>query len=111
MSVLSFPDVVVFLFILIKGTFVELKCIFIAIIVHLGSKNANNDSNKDCKDLDDDENDQTHQENKDFKTNEKIVEIYVSVIFECSIPVIQKFCEKVFFLWYWKGDIITLRVP
>ena len=80
MSVLSFPDVVVFLFILIKGTFVELKCIFIAIIVHLGSKNANNDSNKDCKDLDDDENDQTHQENKDFKTNEKIVEIYVSVI-------------------------------
>ena len=81
MSVLSFPDVVVFCFILIKGTFIELKYMFIAILMYLGSTKTNNNSNKQCKDLaDDDEHDQTHKEKEDIKTNEKILEIYVCEI-------------------------------
>ena len=83
MSVLSFPDVVVFFFILIKGTFLELKYILMATLAYFGSstsRNTGNYSNKQSKDLDDDNYDQTHQENEDFKTNEKIIDIYVCII-------------------------------
>ena len=83
MSVLSFPDVVVFFFILIKGTLFELKYFLMATLAYFGSstsRNTGNYSNKQSKDLDDDNHDQTHSENEDFKTNEKLIDIYVCII-------------------------------
>ena len=83
MSVLSFPDVVVFFFILIKGTLFELKYFLMATLAYFGSntyRNTGNYSNKQSKDLDDENYDQTHQENEDFKTNEKLMDIYVCII-------------------------------
>ena len=44
------------------------------------SRNTWNYSNKQSKDLNVDNYDQTQQENEDFKTNEKIVDIYVCII-------------------------------
>ena len=83
MSVLSFPDVVVFFFILIKGTLFEMKYLLMATLAYFGSsisRNTWNYSNKQRKDLDGDSYDQTHQESEDFKTNEKLVDIYVCII-------------------------------
>ena len=83
MSVLSFPDVLVFFFILIKGTLFELKCLLTATLAYLGSstsRNTWNYTNKQSKDLNVDNYDQTQKENQDFKTNEKIVDIYVCMI-------------------------------
>ena len=83
MSVLSFPDVIVFFFILIKGTLFELKYLLMATLAYFGlsnSRNTWNYSNKQSKDLNVDNYDQTQQENEDFKRNEKIVDIYVCII-------------------------------
>ena len=83
MSVLSFPDVVVFFFILIKGTLFELKYFLMATLAYFGSstsRNTWNYSNKQSKVMDDDSYDQTKQENEEFKTNEKLVDIYVCII-------------------------------
>ena len=83
MSVLSFPDVVVFFFILIKGTLFELKYFLMATLAYFGSstsRNTGNYSNKQNKDFDDENYDQTNQENEDFKTIDKLVDIYVCII-------------------------------
>ena len=83
MSVLSFPDVIVFFFILIKGTLLELKYFLMTTFAYFGkstSRNTGNYSNRKSKDLEDDNYDQTHQENEDFKTNEKLMDIYVCII-------------------------------
>ena len=82
-SVLSFPDVLVFFFILIKGTLFELKYLLTTTLAYLGSstsRNTWNYSNKQSKVMDDDNFDQTKQENEEFKTNEKLVDIYVCII-------------------------------
>ena len=66
MSVLSFPDVVVFFFILIKGTFLELKYFLMATLAYFGSstsRNTRNYSNKQIKNLNDENYNQTHKEN------------------------------------------------
>ena len=83
MSVLSFPDVLVFFFILIKGTLFELKCLLTATLAYLGSSTSRNTrhySNKQSNVMDDDNLNQTQKENEEFKTNEKLVDIYVCII-------------------------------
>ena len=83
MSVLSFPDIVVFFFILIKGTLFELKYFLMATLAYFGSstsRNTRNYSNKQSKNLDDENYNQIHKENEDFKTNEKLMDIYVCII-------------------------------
>ena len=83
MSVLSFPDVLVFFFILIKGTLFELKCLLTATLAYLGSSTSRNTwhySNKQSNVMDDDNLNQTQKENDEFKTNEKLVDIYVCII-------------------------------
>ena len=83
MSVLSFPDVLVFFFILIKGTLFELKCLLTATLAYLGSSTSRNTrrySNKKSNVMDDDNLNQTQKENEEFKTNEKLVDIYVCII-------------------------------
>ena len=83
MSVLSFPDVVVFFYILIKGTLFEFKYLLMATLAYFGSstsRNTWNYSKKQSKNLDDDNHNQTHQENEDFKTSDKLVDIYVCII-------------------------------
>ena len=83
MSVLSFPDVLVFFFILIKGTLFELKCLLTATLAYLGSstfRNTRHYSNKQSNVMDDDNLNQTQKENEEFKTNEKLVDIYVCII-------------------------------
>ena len=82
-SVLSFPDVLVFFFILIKGTLFELKCLLTATLAYLGSSTSRNTrhySNKQSNVMDDDNLNQTQKENEGFKTNEKLVDIYVCII-------------------------------
>ena len=54
-----------------------------AILAYFGSstsRNTWNYSNKQSKVMDDDNYDQTKQENEEFKTNEKLVDIYVCII-------------------------------
>ena len=83
MSVLSFPDVLVFFFILIKGTLFELKCLLTATLAYLGSSTSRNTwhySNKQSNVMDDDNLNQTQKANEEFKTNEKLVDIYVCII-------------------------------
>ena len=78
MSVLSFPDVVIFFFIIIKGTFIELKYVLTAILLYFGSDvGRKNDSNqlKDSEDSDE----QIYQEKEQLKAIKKIIKLYVSV--------------------------------
>ena len=78
MSVLSFPDVVIFFFIIIKGTFIELKYVLTAILLYFGlDVGRKNDSNqlKDSEDSDE----QIYQEKEQLKAIKKIIKLYVSV--------------------------------
>ena len=82
MSVLSFPDVIVFLFILIKGTFAELRYVLIDVLKYFGYIGPRNDKNYSHVKMNN-SNDglcQSKQMYEDLKRNEEIVKVYVSML-------------------------------
>ena len=82
MSVLSFPDVIVFLFILIKGTFAELRYILIDVLKYFGYIVPRSDKNYSHVKMDNSNNGicQTSQIYEELEINQELVNVYVSMI-------------------------------
>ena len=78
MSVLSFADVALFLFIVVRGTFRDLKCILFTMARYFKSKNVREGSLEHSIE---DGHDQTHgNKNEELEGNKEIENLYVSTI-------------------------------
>ena len=82
MSILSFPDVIVFLFILIKGTFAELRNVLIDILKYLGYIIPRSDKHYSHVKMDNSNNGicQTRQIYEELERDQELVNLYVSMI-------------------------------
>ena len=82
MSVLSFPEVIVFLFILIKGTFAELRYVLIDVLKYFGYISPRSDKNYSHVKMDNSNNGicQTRQIYEELERNQELVNLYVSMI-------------------------------
>ena len=80
MSLLSFADVILFLFIVVRGTYIDLKYLWAPMIKYIKFVNNGADSKNSVENKIEHVYHQSHDEDKELEKNEDIKNIYVSII-------------------------------
>ena len=80
MSLLSFGDIILFLIIVVRGTYIDLKYLWAPMIKYIKFVNNGTDSKNSVENKIKYVYDQSHNENKGWKKNDIVINIYVSII-------------------------------